>query len=87
MSDMAVCLDDLSYIPSKNEQNKPTQGDIGETKFMAKFSHLKDRGKWISSSFNDMLEFLHEAFPTRGKVAKICSFVQSLKRVDGKTRT
>ncbi|GJY26378.1 hypothetical protein Tco_0401104 [Tanacetum coccineum] len=30
MSDMTVCLNDLSYIPSNNEQNEPTQGDIGE---------------------------------------------------------
>ncbi|GKD02033.1 hypothetical protein Tco_1172307 [Tanacetum coccineum] len=26
-----VCLNDLSYIPMNNEQNEPTQGDIGET--------------------------------------------------------
>nr|GEV08097.1 hypothetical protein [Tanacetum cinerariifolium] len=26
-----ACLNDLSYIPLNNEQNKPTQGDIGET--------------------------------------------------------
>ncbi|GJW52132.1 hypothetical protein Tco_0093483 [Tanacetum coccineum] len=31
MSDMTACLNDLSYIPPKNEQNKPTQGNIGET--------------------------------------------------------
>ncbi|GJZ20849.1 protein kinase, ATP binding site-containing protein [Tanacetum coccineum] len=31
MSDMTVCLNDLSYIPLNNEQNQPTQGDIGET--------------------------------------------------------
>ncbi|GJS05742.1 hypothetical protein Tco_0322250, partial [Tanacetum coccineum] len=31
MSDMAACLNDLSYIPPNNEQNEPTQGDIGET--------------------------------------------------------
>ncbi|GJY95297.1 hypothetical protein Tco_0511658 [Tanacetum coccineum] len=31
MSDMTACLNDLSYIPLNNEQNKPTQGDIGET--------------------------------------------------------
>ncbi|GKA62397.1 reverse transcriptase domain-containing protein [Tanacetum coccineum] len=31
MSDMAMCLNGLSYIPPNNEQNKPTQGDIGET--------------------------------------------------------
>ncbi|GJY91224.1 RNA-directed DNA polymerase, eukaryota [Tanacetum coccineum] len=30
MSDMTACLNDLSYIPPNNEQNKPTQGDIGE---------------------------------------------------------
>ncbi|GJT57079.1 hypothetical protein Tco_0992133 [Tanacetum coccineum] len=28
MSDMTACLNDLSYIPSNNEQNEPTQGDI-----------------------------------------------------------
>nr|GEX31285.1 hypothetical protein [Tanacetum cinerariifolium] len=31
MSDMIACLNDLSYIPLNNEQNEPTQGDIGET--------------------------------------------------------
>ncbi|GJV75428.1 hypothetical protein Tco_1507012 [Tanacetum coccineum] len=31
MSDMIACLNDLSYIPLKNEQNKPTQGHISET--------------------------------------------------------
>nr|GEZ26420.1 hypothetical protein [Tanacetum cinerariifolium] len=31
MSDMTVCLNDLSYIPPNKEQNEPTQGDIGET--------------------------------------------------------
>ncbi|GJX47890.1 reverse transcriptase domain-containing protein [Tanacetum coccineum] len=31
MSDMTSCLNDLSYIPLNNEQNEPTQGDIGET--------------------------------------------------------
>nr|GEY93948.1 reverse transcriptase domain-containing protein [Tanacetum cinerariifolium] len=31
MSDMTTLLNDLSYIPSNNENNKPTQGDIGET--------------------------------------------------------
>nr|GFA50232.1 hypothetical protein [Tanacetum cinerariifolium] len=31
MSDVIALLNDLSYIPSNNEKNKPTQGDIGET--------------------------------------------------------
>ncbi|GJY16687.1 hypothetical protein Tco_0387109 [Tanacetum coccineum] len=31
MSDMTACLNDLSYIPPNNEQNEPTQGDIGKT--------------------------------------------------------
>nr|GEW98183.1 hypothetical protein [Tanacetum cinerariifolium] len=31
MSDMTACRNDLSYIPLNNEQNEPTQGDIGET--------------------------------------------------------
>ncbi|GKC52769.1 hypothetical protein Tco_1075514 [Tanacetum coccineum] len=31
MSDMIVLHNDLSYIPPNNEQNEPTQGDIGET--------------------------------------------------------
>ncbi|GJZ26862.1 hypothetical protein Tco_0571115 [Tanacetum coccineum] len=31
ISDMTACLNDLSYIPLNNEQNEPTQGDIGET--------------------------------------------------------
>ncbi|GJT30220.1 hypothetical protein Tco_0910495 [Tanacetum coccineum] len=31
MCDMIALLNDLSYIPPNNEQNEPTQGDIGET--------------------------------------------------------
>ncbi|GJW11442.1 putative reverse transcriptase domain, ribonuclease H-like domain, aspartic peptidase domain protein [Tanacetum coccineum] len=31
MSDMTVYLNDLSYIPLNNEQDEPTQRDIGET--------------------------------------------------------
>ncbi|GKB47529.1 putative reverse transcriptase domain, reverse transcriptase zinc-binding domain protein [Tanacetum coccineum] len=31
MSDMIALLNDLRYIPPNNEQNEPTQGDIGET--------------------------------------------------------
>ncbi|GJX22373.1 gag-pol polyprotein [Tanacetum coccineum] len=31
MSGMISCLNDLSYIPLNNEQNEPTQKDIGET--------------------------------------------------------
>ncbi|GKE14451.1 hypothetical protein Tco_1422028 [Tanacetum coccineum] len=31
MSDMTAYLNDLSYIPPNNEQNEPTQGDIGKT--------------------------------------------------------
>nr|GEX50587.1 hypothetical protein [Tanacetum cinerariifolium] len=31
MSDMTALLNDLSYIPSNNKHNEPTQGDIGET--------------------------------------------------------
>nr|GEZ08869.1 hypothetical protein [Tanacetum cinerariifolium] len=30
MSDMTACLNELSYIPLNNDQNEPTQGDIGE---------------------------------------------------------
>ncbi|GJX65429.1 hypothetical protein Tco_0299772 [Tanacetum coccineum] len=29
--DMTACLNDLNYIPLNNEQNEPTQRDIGET--------------------------------------------------------
>nr|GFA69251.1 hypothetical protein [Tanacetum cinerariifolium] len=32
MSDLTACLNELSYIPLNNEQNEPTQGDIGETR-------------------------------------------------------
>nr|GFA49824.1 hypothetical protein [Tanacetum cinerariifolium] len=31
MSDMTACLNELGYIPLNNEQNEPTQRDIGET--------------------------------------------------------
>ncbi|GJW58515.1 hypothetical protein Tco_0105246 [Tanacetum coccineum] len=93
-----TCLNDLSHIPPNNEQNKPTQRDIGETSneptqakrnkfeelyasaneelypscnfvtrldFMAKFTHLKVKGKLNDSIFNEMLEFFQEVFPTR----------------------
>ncbi|GJU69064.1 hypothetical protein Tco_1255323 [Tanacetum coccineum] len=33
MSDMTACLNDLIFIPPNNDQNEPTQGDIGEIKF------------------------------------------------------
>nr|GEW15170.1 hypothetical protein [Tanacetum cinerariifolium] len=95
---MIACLNDLSYIPQNNEQNEPTQGDIGKTSnelaqakcnefeelylsvnedmypgcdfvtqldFMAKFTHLKVKGKLIDSVFNEMLEFFQWVFPTR----------------------
>ncbi|GJY13951.1 hypothetical protein Tco_0383260 [Tanacetum coccineum] len=98
MSDMTTCLNDLSFIPSNNEQNEPTQGDIDETSneqtqakrnkfeelyasanmelypgydfmnrldFMAKFTHIKVKGKLTDSIFNEMLEFFQEAFPTK----------------------
>ncbi|GJV78998.1 hypothetical protein Tco_1514868 [Tanacetum coccineum] len=71
---MVACLNDIRYIPSNNEQNEPTQRDIGAVPdcdfmtpldFMEKFTDLKVIGKWTDSSFNDTLEFLQEAFPTR----------------------
>nr|GFA19002.1 hypothetical protein [Tanacetum cinerariifolium] len=31
MSDMTTLLNDFSYIPSNNEHDEPTKGDIGET--------------------------------------------------------
>nr|GEY06537.1 hypothetical protein [Tanacetum cinerariifolium] len=31
ISDMTTCLNDLRYIPLNNEQNEPTQEDIGKT--------------------------------------------------------
>ncbi|GJR05405.1 hypothetical protein Tco_0528389 [Tanacetum coccineum] len=49
MSNMTTCLNDLSYIPLNNEQNEPTQGDIG---------------KLTDSIFNEMLEFFQNVFPT-----------------------
>ncbi|GJS45401.1 protein kinase, ATP binding site-containing protein [Tanacetum coccineum] len=49
MSDMTTCLNDLSYIPLNNEQNEPTQRDIG---------------KLTDSIFNEMLEFFQNEFPT-----------------------
>ncbi|GKA25324.1 hypothetical protein Tco_0711433 [Tanacetum coccineum] len=48
MSDMTACLNDLSHIPLNNEQNEPTQGDIG---------------KLTDSIFNEMLEFFQNVFP------------------------
>ncbi|GJX59920.1 hypothetical protein Tco_0291310 [Tanacetum coccineum] len=37
MSDMKALLNDLSYIPSNNEQNEPTQGDIENRKKFCQF--------------------------------------------------
>ncbi|GJQ98660.1 hypothetical protein Tco_0009799 [Tanacetum coccineum] len=48
MSDMTACLNNLSYIPLNNEQNEPTQGDIGK---------LND------FIFNEVLEFFQNVFP------------------------
>ncbi|GKB94841.1 hypothetical protein Tco_0980978 [Tanacetum coccineum] len=54
MSDMIALLNDLSYIPPNNEQNKPIYGDIGETSIeltQAKRNEFKE----LYASANDEL--------------------------------
>nr|GEX17432.1 hypothetical protein [Tanacetum cinerariifolium] len=65
MSDMTSCLNDLSYIPPNNEQNEPTQGDIGETSneptqaIRNEFEEL-----YASANKGGAREFFQNVFPT-----------------------
>nr|GEY33549.1 hypothetical protein [Tanacetum cinerariifolium] len=65
MSDMTACLNDLSYIPPNNEQNKPTQGDIGETSneptqaICNEFEEL-----YVSAKERGAREIFQKVFPT-----------------------
>ncbi|GJW51337.1 hypothetical protein Tco_0092688 [Tanacetum coccineum] len=64
MSDMTTCLNDLSFIPSNNEQNEPTQGDIDETsneQTQAKCNEFEE----LYASANMELIFPKRAFPTK----------------------
>nr|GFA61395.1 hypothetical protein [Tanacetum cinerariifolium] len=64
MSDMIVLLNDLSYIPMNNDQNEPTQGDIGETSnepTQAKRNEFKE----LYASANE------ELYPGRRYVARL----------------
>nr|GEV24970.1 hypothetical protein [Tanacetum cinerariifolium] len=64
MSDMTVCLNDLSYILSNNEQNKSTQGDIGETSNEPTQS-IRNKFEELYASANEELypEFFQLVFP------------------------
>ncbi|GKA58778.1 hypothetical protein Tco_0758091 [Tanacetum coccineum] len=50
---------------SANEELYPGCNFMTPLDFMEKFTHLKVNGKLTDSSFNDLLEFPQEAFPTK----------------------
>ncbi|GJT18934.1 hypothetical protein Tco_0877640 [Tanacetum coccineum] len=50
---------------SANEELCPGCDFMTRLDFMAKFTHLKVKGKLTDSIFNEMLEFFQEAFPTK----------------------
>ncbi|GKE81384.1 hypothetical protein Tco_1551384 [Tanacetum coccineum] len=54
MSDMTACLKDLIYIPSNNEQNKPTQGDISETSNRPTQAIHKEFGELYASANEEL---------------------------------
>nr|GFA45160.1 hypothetical protein [Tanacetum cinerariifolium] len=65
MSDMTACLNELSYIPLNNEQNEPTQGDIGETSndpTQAKRNEFEEL--YVSANEELYPEFFQNVFPT-----------------------
>nr|GEY62942.1 reverse transcriptase domain-containing protein [Tanacetum cinerariifolium] len=61
MSDMTVCLNDLSYIPPNNEQNKQTQEDIGETSNEPTQAKRNDFKELYANANEELyLGFVHE---------------------------
>nr|GFB19318.1 hypothetical protein [Tanacetum cinerariifolium] len=61
MSDMTVCLNDLSYIPPINEQNKQTQEDIGETSNEPTQAKRNDFEELYANANEELyLGFVHE---------------------------
>nr|GEY23471.1 hypothetical protein [Tanacetum cinerariifolium] len=80
MSDMSACLNDLSYIPLNNKQNKPAQGDIGKTSndpTQAKRNKFEE----LYASANEELypEFFQNVFPT-GKGYKLPPSYYAIKK-------
>ncbi|GJR27018.1 transmembrane protein 45B-like protein [Tanacetum coccineum] len=66
MSDMTACINDLSYITPNNEQNNPTQGDIGETSNeLTQAKRNKFEELYASANVELYLEYLQEVFPIR----------------------
>nr|GEU95212.1 hypothetical protein [Tanacetum cinerariifolium] len=65
MSDMIALLDDLSYIPLNNEQNEPTQRDIGETSNEPTQAKCNEFEELYASANKELyLEFFQHVFPT-----------------------
>nr|GEZ31300.1 hypothetical protein [Tanacetum cinerariifolium] len=65
MSDMTACLNELSYIPLNNEQNEPTQGDIGETSNEPTQAKLNEFEELYASANEELYpEFFQNVFPT-----------------------
>nr|GEV78789.1 hypothetical protein [Tanacetum cinerariifolium] len=65
MSDMIALFNDLSYIPSNNEQNEPTQGDIGETSNEPTQAKCNEFEELYASANEELyLEFFQHVFST-----------------------
>nr|GEX86556.1 hypothetical protein [Tanacetum cinerariifolium] len=65
MSDMKVCLNDLSYILLNNKQNESTQGDIGETSNESTQAKRNEFEELYASANEELyLKFFQNAFPT-----------------------
>nr|GEV84922.1 hypothetical protein [Tanacetum cinerariifolium] len=62
---MTACLDDLSYIPLNNKQNKPTQGDISKTS-NEPTQAIRSEFEELYASANEELypEFFQNVFPS-----------------------
>nr|GEY53782.1 hypothetical protein [Tanacetum cinerariifolium] len=84
MSDMTACLNDLSYTPLNNEQNEPTQGDIGETSnhpTQAKRNELEE--SYVSANGELYLGcdyFFQNVFPT-AKRYKLPPLYYAIKKI------
>nr|GEY15220.1 hypothetical protein [Tanacetum cinerariifolium] len=81
ISDMTPLLNDLSYIPSNNEHNEPTQGDIGETS-NEPTQATRNEFEVLYASANEVLylEFFQNVFPI-SKGYKLPQSYYALKKI------
>ncbi|GJT58387.1 zinc finger, PHD-type containing protein [Tanacetum coccineum] len=98
MSDMTACLNDLSYIPMNNEQNKSTQGDIEFFQFVFPLSKgyklppsyyaIKKTFKTIGLGYESIHACVNDCFLFRGednKDKQLCSVCNTSRRKDNNT--